>query len=747
GGSPSGGTYSGSGVSSNMFSAATAGTGSKTITYSVTNSSSCTSEATASITVNAAPTASISSISNKCENDATFSLSGGAPTGGTYKVNGLIATSFNPSTSGIGIKTVRYIVSNANNCSDSASTSFNLDTLPLVTFGAVPNICYNASPLTLTQGAGSPSGGTGVYFGTGVSSSAFNPVSAGAPGGYSLGFAYTSSNGCKDTAYSTIDVDTVPIVTFSALSNICANSPSMFLGNGSPNGGVYKGAGVSSGFFYPDSAAIGMNTLRYIFTDTFGCTDSASQTIQVYPVPNVSLVLPANLCFNVGALNLSTGTPTGGAYYGTNVSSGQLIPVGLGLDTVYYSFTDTNGCTGTQSQVVRIDSVPVVALSPIPSYCASTDTLFLSQGTPAGGVYSGNNVSGNAYVNAGVGIDTISYVFTDANGCKDSTSSTVEVFALPTVSLAALANTCDNLAAVSLTGGLPVGGVYKGNHVVSGKFNALAAGVGTSVIQYVFTNTNNCTDSAQQNILVNAAPNASMSALAPQCDNSADITLSGGLPAGGFYTGPFVVNDKFQASQAGAGSHSVGYVLVNANLCSDTANTSILIEASPVFTLGNDTVICGDRSVTLDPMVTGMSYLWSSGETTQSIVVKTTSIVILTVTDNSTAANCSNTDTVKVSYEENCLGVKDGLLSRASVRYYPNPSKGSFFAQIDGLENEKISLHIINMQGQELMNIELDELPASYNLPIDLEGVTSGAYYINLVTREGVIKQMLMVNQ
>lgn len=53
GGSPSGGTYAGPGVSGNQFDPTTAGNGTHTITYTYTDTNGCSAQATAQITVNA----------------------------------------------------------------------------------------------------------------------------------------------------------------------------------------------------------------------------------------------------------------------------------------------------------------------------------------------------------------------------------------------------------------------------------------------------------------------------------------------------------------------------------------------------------------------------------------------------------------------------------------------------------------------------------------------------------------------
>jgi len=69
---------------------------------------------------------------------------------------------------------------------------------------------------------------------------------------------------------------------------------------------------------------------------------------------------------------------------------------------------------------------------------------------------------------AGVGTHTITYNYTDGNGCSNSASDAVQVFALPVVTFTALADLCVDAGVQSgLGGALPVGGVYSGAGVTT----------------------------------------------------------------------------------------------------------------------------------------------------------------------------------------------------------------------------------------------------------------------------------------
>src|SRR5205814_1270834 len=117
--------------------------------------------------------------------------------------------------------------------------------------------------------------------------------------------------------------------------------------NGSPAGGVYSGTGVSNGQFDP-SVGAGTYTVTYSYTNSHGCSATSQTSITVAPAPSVTLTgLPADVCSNASAFELTGGLPAGGTYTGTAISSGWFDPAtaGIGSTDVYYSYTDTLGCS------------------------------------------------------------------------------------------------------------------------------------------------------------------------------------------------------------------------------------------------------------------------------------------------------------------------------------------------------------------------------------------------------------------
>jgi len=73
----------------------------------------------------------------------------------------------------------------------------------------------------------------------------------------------------------------MPMVILSPFPNICLNEPEITLTGGYVVGGVYSGTGVSNGKFYPSIAGVGIHTITYTYTNLFGCSKSATATIEV----------------------------------------------------------------------------------------------------------------------------------------------------------------------------------------------------------------------------------------------------------------------------------------------------------------------------------------------------------------------------------------------------------------------------------------------------------------------------------
>jgi hypothetical protein len=163
-GTPAGGTWSGTGVTGNQFVPAA---GTQTISYSVTQNG-CTSNASATITVNAAPTVTTGSYGPLCSGDALLELIG-SPVGGVWSGTGVSGNSFDPSA---GTQTLTYSLTQSG-CTGSASTTITVTPSPTAEFTVGTTDLFVNEPIDFVNAS---SGGNYTWdFGDGGTSEEENP--------------------------------------------------------------------------------------------------------------------------------------------------------------------------------------------------------------------------------------------------------------------------------------------------------------------------------------------------------------------------------------------------------------------------------------------------------------------------------------------------------------------------------------------------------------------------------------------
>jgi hypothetical protein len=377
-----------------------------------------------------------------CSNSPPVILTGGTPFGGTYSGANVSNGAFNPSG---GSKVITYSITYAPGCVRSASQIYSVLTAPSASLVSLGTVCNTTPAYPLT--GGSPTGG--VYSGPGVVNNQFDPGVAG-PGNHVIFYTFTASNGCSATANNQIfvldcggcdifptadagvDVQSCGGVAVSLTGSIGGSASSFTWINGTGN---YSPSNTSATITYTPSAAeisagFALLILETDDPDGTGPCVPGRDTVQVTIVatPTVSLASFTPVCINAGPVTLSGGSPTGGVYSGTNVSNGQFNPAG-GSQTITYTVTFAPGCSGNASRLFTVNPLPVVTMVAVGTYCTTDAPFTLTQGSPSGGTYSGIGVSNNIFSPsvAGAGTRTITYTFTNANGCTNSASNSVIV--------------------------------------------------------------------------------------------------------------------------------------------------------------------------------------------------------------------------------------------------------------------------------------------------------------------------------
>jgi len=247
------------------------------------------------------------------------------------------------------------------------------------------------------------------------------------------------------------------------------------------------------------------------------------------------------------------------------------------------------------------------------------------------------------------------FTFDDGTACGQVNSDTVEVdvYPLPEIALPAVSPLC------------------------SGDNTILDAGAGFSSYQW-------STGDISQTISINTPNTFSVTVSdANGCENSASTVAFFTPNPTPVITGDFAfcpgsssqlsVNPSFSAYNwstgastqsidvAVGGSYSVS--VTDANGCSASTMVEIIALAAPAPVIGGSLSFCSGNTTTLDVGAGFASYLWSTGETTPSIIVDTIDTYSVTVTDQNGCAGSASATTL----QNGALPVSPGPITGPSI--------------------------------------------------------------------------------
>ncbi len=332
------------------------------------------------------------------------------------------------------------LVTNASNCTDSAAsgTIVTVNPLPAVNISALgpTAFCFKDST-TLSASTGNKF--QWYVNGALLPSDTFQTITVKSPGNYNV--YVTNSFGCSDSAssFTTITVFPLPtpMIVVPGVSQFCVGDSTELIATG--------GLGYQWTLFgQPQIGAVDSSLVVYagglynvIATDINNCSDTAAMpvTITVNPLPVVGITANGPTTFCEGdSVELVT---FGGISYQW-YRNGQIMPGETNANLIAsqqgsYNVLvfDINQCfdTAFQSLPVSTLDLPVVSLADFDDICNIAPPFTLTGGNPAGGVYSGNSVVSNQFYpsNAGVGVHTLVYTYSDSNNCENSATNTIEV--------------------------------------------------------------------------------------------------------------------------------------------------------------------------------------------------------------------------------------------------------------------------------------------------------------------------------
>ncbi|MFN8357666.1 MAG: T9SS type A sorting domain-containing protein [Spirosomataceae bacterium] len=421
---PSGSNFSSTEQTPSLSSTSTAFGGIYTVSVSNANCP-LTATATVSVQVNTLPSISVTPPNAQC--GGTIDLSTAFPTNGTltfFTDSGFSSSAANPvSSSG-----TYYAKASLGSCTNSASVIVTINPLPSISVTTPAAQCGGTINLNTVF---SSNASLSYFTDSGFSSAAANPVSSGGP---YYATAINATTSCSVTASVSLTINTSATISVTPPPAQCGGT--INLSAAFPTNGTLTFF-TNSGFSSSASNPVSTSGTYYAKASVGTCTNSASVSITIHPLPVVSINPPtATLCTGQ-SLTLSTNaggsgyswTSSGGTFtsttnqakFSSNVAGGFSISV-----TVANSFN----CTSSASATLTVLTQPTVSISP-----ASTQNL--CQGQPLNLTASGsapftwsgpsNFSSANAIVSVNTSSSSFSGVYKVTVGSLCTATATISV--------------------------------------------------------------------------------------------------------------------------------------------------------------------------------------------------------------------------------------------------------------------------------------------------------------------------------
>jgi|GEM_PF-1558983 len=507
-------------------------------------------------------------------------------------------------------------------CSATDTKVIEVHTPPAVNLGADASYCAGSTFNTTLDA------GTGVDY-LWSDNSMNQTLTVTSSGTYSV--IVTDANGCEGKDTIVITQNALPVINLGPDAAICTGSTLT----------LDAGAGVD--YLWSDNSTNQTLTISssgmysVIVTDANSCEGKDTIVITENALPVVDLGPDASYCAG-STFNMTLDAGPGMDYLWSDNSMNQMFTVtSSGMYSVIV--TDANGCKGKDTVVVTENALPAVNLGADASYCiGSIFNMTLDAGPGVDYLWSDNSTNQTLVVSSS-GIYSV--IVTDANNCEGKDTIVITENALPVVNLGLDASYCaGSTLNMILDAGPGMDYLWSDNST-----NQTLAVSSSGVYSVIVTDANSCEGKDTIVITENTLPVVNLGPDAAICTGST-LTLNAGSGVDYLWSDNST-NQTLTVSSSGM--YSV--IVTDANNCEGKDTVVITENALPVVNLGSDAAICTGSTLTLDAGA-GLGYLWSDNSTNQTLVISSSGVYSVIVTD---ANNCEGKDTVVII--ENALPV------------------------------------------------------------------------------------------
>lgn len=183
---------------------------------------------------------------------------------------------------------VRMVVYSGESCSCTYYQTITVNANPVVTLSTIGNICQEASAIQITEDKNVFTG-TGVFSGTGISSTGlFDPAKSGT-GTFTINYLFTAQSGCTYSSSQTVTVYATPVITVPSSYTLLSGGQVTIDAKATGDGLTYKwrpAAGLSNDAIADPVAHPTANTqYELVVTSVNGCIAAAAVEVNVLQAP------------------------------------------------------------------------------------------------------------------------------------------------------------------------------------------------------------------------------------------------------------------------------------------------------------------------------------------------------------------------------------------------------------------------------------------------------------------------------